>query len=130
VGLLGLGCVATFTGALGGGLVGAPLVGGLVDAALGMAVANGGALAEGGALALDASADNRLDRGTGVCAPPILSACCAARALVHAATTATTSALTTPRRVRLDLRRDVEEAKISCHIKIWAKGQRRRRYVR
>jgi len=90
-----------------------------------------GAVVTGAALADDARDAGRVEGGELVlgveiacgseaCAAPILSACCSARALVHAATTATTIAVTAPRRARLDLRRDVHGAKIACHIRIWA----------
>jgi hypothetical protein len=110
--LLGLGCVVTFAGAArGGGLVGALFVGALLVRGALVGAALTGALADGDASAPEAAADAGLDRGAKACAAPILSACGSARALVHAATTATTSAVTTPRRAPLDLRRDVEEAK-------------------
>jgi hypothetical protein len=115
-------------GALAGGavpvaelLVAALLVAALLVAAPGaplVGVALTGALALGPAV--DARLECALDCAPAACAAPILSACCSARALVHAATTATTSTVSTPRRARLDLRRDVEEAKIACHIRIWA----------
>ena len=81
-----------------------------VTAGVGTFAVAGGAVGDGDAATTLADAVG--DTGPDACAALTWSACCSARALLHAARTAAASASIAPKRTRLDVR----ERKISCHI--------------